>query len=136
MLPDLGGVGDVAKMAESAIDPISTIGTPSGMPGMIAAGLSHGMSAEDVIEMILKTYGPKGVTPTQVEGVVGSIKDPTSVMFEEPVGAGRAMMDMIGTEGSPLANRGALRYMRKVAPEKYGELRQTAKDVAEYGHEN
>ena len=135
-LPDLGGLGDVAKIAESAADPMAAIGVPSGMPGLIAAGLSNGMSEEDVIRMILDTYRRKGVTPGQVEGVVGSIKDPTSVMFEEPVGAGRAMMEMIGTEGSPLSNRGALRYMRKVAPEKYDELRQTAKDVAEYGFEN
>jgi hypothetical protein len=136
VLPELGGLGNVAKVVESAVDPVSAAGMPLGMPGMIAAGLSHGMSEEDVIRMILGTYRAKGVTPAQVESAVGSIKDPSSVAFEEPVGAGRAMMEMIGTGGPPLANRGALRYMRKVAPEKYGELRQTAKDIGEYGHEN
>ena len=131
---DLMKPATVAKQAVQAMAPAAAP-TPFGMPGMIAAGLREGMREEDVTRMILDTYGPKGVTPQKVESAVSSIKDPSSVAFEEPVGAGRAMMELMGTEGTPLANRGALRYMRKVVPEKYDELRQTAKDIAEYGFE-
>lgn len=121
---------EVVKQAAQAVAPTST---PFGMPGMIAAGLREGMSEDDVAKMVLGTY--RTVSPEKVERTVGSIKDPSSIAFEEPVGAGRAMMDLIGTEGPPIANRGALRYMRHIDPAKYDELRQTAKDVAEYGFE-
>jgi hypothetical protein len=131
---DLMKPATVAKQAVQAMAPAASA-TPFGMPGMIAAGLREGMREEDVTRMILDTYGRKGVTPQKAESAVSSIKDPSSVSFEEPVGAGRAMMELMGTEGTPLANRGALRYMRKVVPEKYDELRQTAKDIAEYGFE-
>lgn len=120
------GVGNVAKMA----DAVPSAGI-QGIPGLIASGLSAGMSEEDIVQMVKDTF--RHLAPSNVGGMVDSIKAPASVAFEEPVGAGRAMMDMIGAEGSPLANRGALRYMQKVAPEKYDELRQTAKDVAQYG---
>lgn len=122
---------EVAKQAAKVVAPTAT---PFGMPGMIAAGLREGMSEDDVAKMILGTY--RTVTPEKVERTVGSIKDPSSMAFEEPVGAGRAMMELIGTEGPPIANRGALRYMRHIDPAKYDELRQTAKDIAEYGFED
>lgn len=105
-----------------------------GMPGMIAAGLREGMSEDDIVRMILGTY--RMAEPTNVERTVSSIKDPASVLFDEPVGAGRAMMDLIGAQGSPVENRGALRYMRKMDPSKYDELKQVARDISEYGFEN
>jgi hypothetical protein len=135
-LPELGGLspmGTVAKAVESAVNPASSAATASGIPGMIAAGLSAGLRDEDIVKLIMETYRQNSPLPSRVERMVDSIKDPTSIVFEEPVGAGRAMMDMIGVEGSPLANREAMRYMRHVAPDKYDEIRQTAKDVAEYG---
>jgi hypothetical protein len=105
-----------------------------GMPGMIAAGLREGMSEDDIVQMILGTY--RMAEPSKVGRTVDSIKDPASVSFDEPVGAGRAMMDLIGAQGSPVENRGALRYMRKIDPSKYDELKRVARDVSEYGFEN
>jgi hypothetical protein len=128
----LSMAGDVAKEAVQSVAP-STQGA-MGMPGLIAAYLENGIAPDDIIKAMVDTYGSR-VKPEKIAEVVDGIANPSSVPFDEPAGAGRAFMDMIGAEGSPLANRESLRYMRKVAPEKYGELRQTAKDVAEYGFE-
>lgn len=128
---DLMKPAEIVKEAAKVVAPTAS---PFGMPGMIAAGLREGMHEGDVAKMVGDLY--RNVDPGHIERTVGSIKDPSSILFEEPVGAGRALMEMIGTEGSPLANRGALRYMRHIDPAKYDELRQTAKDIGQYGHEN
>lgn len=139
----LPGVGDIAKaldvpmpsvanVAESVAAPAAN--SASGLPGLIAAALESGMAPDDVIRMVLDTYG-KRVTPDRAASVVDNIAAPHSLSFEEPVGAGRALMEMIGAQGSPIQNREALRYMQRVAPSKYDELRQTARDISEYGFE-
>lgn len=138
VLPNTGVIGEIAKVANPVESVVKQVATPGmmyeGIPGMIAAGLREGMSEEDVVSMILGTY--RGVDPSRVAQAVSSIKDPTSVMFEDRIGPGDAMMQLIGTEGPPMANRGALRYMRKIDPNKYGEIRDTARDISRYGFEN
>lgn len=127
-------VPSAANLAESVVESAAPAAvSPSGIPGLIAAALREGMSEEDTARMILDVY--RRADPAKVERAVGSIKDPASLTFEEPVGAGAAMMELIGAEGSPLANRGALRYLRRVAPEKYDELSGTARDISEFGFE-
>ena len=132
MMPTPSVAGLVESAAEVAA-PATASATNFGIPGMIAAGLREGMSEEDILQMIMGTY--RTASPQRVERTIGSIKDPSSLMFEEPVGPGRALTEMIGVEGSPMSSRSALRYMQKIDPAKYDELLNTARDVSEYGFE-
>jgi hypothetical protein len=140
-LPDLGGLstmGNVAKVAETAA-PAFTFDM---VPALVAEAVRKGLSEEQAVSFI------RGMMPAAekryfLDDMYHTYKNPE--LFNVPdgkAGAGEVMRSMMGVlpeslTGAPLSSiRPRIRAMQERAPEVYNQLRQTAKDIGEYGHEN
>lgn len=141
VLPDLGGlgaVGNVAKVAETAI-PTFTFDM---VPALVAEAVRKGMSEEQAMDFV-RSMMPKAQERFRIDDMFQAYKDPeVFTALDNKAGPGEVMRGMMGAlpeslTGAPLSSiRPRIRAMRERAPEVYEGLRQTAKDLGEYGHEN
>ncbi len=139
-LPDLGGIGEVTKVAESVAAPATADVL---IPSLLAKAMKMGLNEEQAIKFVEQNL-PKGVQ--------GADKIDTGTMhylFDAPYefasnpsfeGASRleVMRDILQqpTQGSPFQLRGALRGVQRENPNVYRNLKETATDIKQYGHEN
>jgi len=128
-LPELGQLGELVKVAEPAVD-LSQMSVPA----IITHAVRMGMSPEDTASLI-KHVMPQ-VPEEHVHALHSIISDPFSKTFESPVGPGQALNEMLGVQGSPMAARGAMRGIGAADPDKLLELKNAARDVAEFGFED
>lgn len=141
VLPDLGGlnaIGNVAKVAETAA-PTFTFDM---VPALVAEAVRKGMSEEQAMSFI-RGMMPAAEKRFRIEDMYDAYKNPEFfTVLEGKAGPGEVMRSMMGAlpeslTGAPLSSiRPQIRAMRERAPEVYDQLRQTAKDIGEYGHEN
>jgi hypothetical protein len=140
-LPDLGGIGsigNVAKVAETAA-PAFTFDM---VPALVAEAVRKGMSDEQAMSFV-RSMMPKAPERFRIDDMYDAYKNPEFFTGLEGItGPGEVMRSMMGAlpeslTGAPLSSiRPRIRAMRERAPEVYDQLRQTAKDIGEYGHEN
>jgi hypothetical protein len=140
-LPDLGGlnaIGNVAKVAETAA-PAFTFDM---VPALVAEAVRKGMSEEQAMAFI-RGMMPAAEKRFRIDDMYDAYKNPEFfTSLEGKSGPGEVMRSMMGAlpeslTGAPLSSiRPRIRAMRERAPEVYNQLRQTAKDIGEYGHEN
>lgn len=141
VLPDLGGLGglgNVAKVAETAA-PAFTFDM---VPALVAEAVRKGMSEEQAMAFI-RGMMPAAEKRFRIEDMYDAYKNPEFfTVLEGKAGPGEVMRSMMGAlpeslTGAPLSSiRPRIRAMQERAPEVYNQLRQTAKDIGEYGHEN
>jgi len=138
VLPDLGGMGEVAKIAETAAPAFSF----DMVPALVAEAVRKGMSEEQAMAFI-RGMMPAAEKRFRIEDMYDAYKNPEFfTALEGKAGPGEVMRSMMGAlpeslTGAPLSSiRPQIRAMRERAPEVYDQLRQTAKDIGEYGHEN
>ena len=141
VLPDLGGlnaIGNVAKVAETAA-PAFTFDM---VPALVAEAVRKGMGEEQAMAFI-RGMMPAAEKRFRIEDMYDAYKNPEFfTVLEGKAGPGEVMRSMMGAlpeslTGAPLSSiRPQIRAMRERAPEVYDQLRQTAKDIGEYGHEN
>jgi hypothetical protein len=138
VLPELGGLGNVAKVVESAA-PAFTFDM---VPALIAEAVRKGMSEEQAMDFV-RSMMPKAPERFRIDDMYQAYKDPeVFTALDNKAGPGEVMRGMMGAlpeslTGAPLSSiRPRIRAMRERAPEVYEGLRQTAKDIGEYGHEN
>ena len=138
VLPDmggLGGLGDVAKVAESVAPQAYEA---SAIPGLMAALMRTGMSPDEAGTMVEKLIpkAPQG-WPTMVGD---RIKAPAENMPH--VGQDTPLMSIFGEmvrpafQNGPYSVRPEMRDLRRLSPEDYAALKETARDIKQYGHEN
>lgn len=137
-LPDLGGLGNVAKIAETAA-PAFTFDM---VPALVAEAVRKGMSEEQAMAFI-RGMMPAAEKRFRIDDMYDAYKNPEFfTALEGKSGPGEVMRSMMGAlpeslTGAPLSSiRPRIRAMQERAPEVYNQLRQTAKDIGEYGHEN
>lgn len=138
VLPELGGLGNVAKVAETAA-PAFTFDM---VPALIAEAVRKGMSEEQAMDFV-RGMMPKAPERFRIDDMYDAYKNPEFfTALEGKAGPGEVMRSMMGAlpeslTGAPLSSiRPRIRAMQERAPEVYNQLRQTAKDIGEYGHEN
>ena len=141
VLPDLGGlgaIGNVAKVAETAA-PVFTFDM---VPALVAEAVRKGMREEQATDFV-RSMMPKAQERFRIDDMFQAYKDPeVFTALDNKAGPGEVMRGMMGAlpeslTGAPLSSiRPRIRAMRERAPEVYEGLRQTAKDLGEYGHEN
>lgn len=138
VLPELGGLGNVAKVAES-VAPAFTFDM---VPALVAEAVRRGMSEEQAMDFV-RSMMPKAPERFRIDDMFQAYKDPeVFTALDNKAGPGEVMRGMMGAlpeslTGAPLSSiRPRIRAMRERAPEVYEGLRQTAKDIGEYGHEN
>lgn len=138
VLPELGSLGNVAKVAETAA-PAFTFDM---VPALIAEAVRKGMSEEQAMDFV-RSMMPKAPERFRIDDMYQAYKDPdVFTALDNKAGPGEVMRGMMGAlpeslTGAPLSSiRPRIRAMRERAPEVYEGLRQTAKDLGEYGHEN
>jgi hypothetical protein len=134
-LPDLGGIGDVAKVAESVAPQAYEA---SAIPGLMAALMRTGMSPDEAGVMVEKLI-PKA--PQGWPAMVGDrIKAPAENLPH--VGQDTPLMSIFGEmvrpafQNGPFSIRPEMRDLRRLSPEDYNALKETARDIKQYGHEN
>jgi hypothetical protein len=138
MLPDLGGLsamGNVAKVAESVAPQAYEA---SAIPGLMAALMRTGMSPDEAGAMVEKLIpkAPQG-WPTMVGD---RIKAPAENMPH--VGQDTPLMSIFGEmvrpafQNGPFSIRPEMRDLRRLSPEDYAAIKETARDIKQYGHEN
>jgi hypothetical protein len=135
VLPDLGGLGNVAKVAESVAPQAYEA---SAIPGLMAALMRTGMSPDEAGAMVEKLI-PKA--PPGWPTMVGDrIKAPAENMPH--VGQDTPLMSIFGEmvrpafQNGPYSIRPEMRDLRRLSPEDYAALKETARDIKQYGHEN
>jgi hypothetical protein len=137
-MPDLGGLsamGNVAKVAETAAPQAYEA---SAIPGLMAALMRTGMSPDEAGAMVEKLIpkAPQG-WPTMVGD---RIKAPAENMPH--VGQDTPLMSIFGEmvrpafQNGPYSVRPEMRDLRRLSPEDYAALKETARDIKQYGHEN
>ena len=138
VLPELGGLGNVAKVAET-VAPTFTFDM---VPALVAEAVRKGMSEEQAMDFV-RSMMPKAPERFRIDDMYQAYKDPeVFTALDNKAGPGEVMRGMMGAlpeslTGAPLSSiRPRIRAMRERAPEVYEGLRQTAKDIGEYGHEN
>lgn len=127
----LGAVEDVAQQAVKTAIPA----VPLTMQGIIAKAAKMGLSEDDTIKMLLK----HGIGEHDVQYMLPAMRNPYDFvdLGEEGMSRARALSNLIGSDlDKPMTMRGPLREIRRENPEMYRELKQTAEDIKEYGHEN
>jgi hypothetical protein len=135
VLPELGGLGNVAKVAESVAPQAYEA---SAIPGLMAALMRTGMSPDEAGAMVEKLIpkAPQG-WPTMVGD---RIKAPAENMPH--VGQDTPLMSIFGEmvrpafQNGPYSVRPEMRDLRRLSPEDYEALKETARDIKQYGHEN
>lgn len=135
VLPELGGLGNVAKVAESVAPQAYEA---SAIPGLMAALMRTGMSPDEAGAMVEKLIpkAPQG-WPTMVGD---RIKAPAENMPH--VGQDTPLMSIFGEmvrpafQNGPYSVRPEMRDLRRLSPEDYAALKETARDIKQYGHEN
>lgn len=109
---------------------------PTTMQGIIAQAARMGLDDEQTLKL-LRTLGPGAESDALY--MIDTLRRPMDFvgdLGEEAVGRGRAMANLLGTDVQrPMQMRGPLREIRRENPEMYEELRQVARDIADYGHE-
>ena len=142
VLPDLGGLGNVAKIAESAVAP-AAVSADVVLPGLVAKALKMGLNEEAALRFIEANL-PKGVKGAgNID--VGTMHYLMQSPFEyasNPSFEGASRLGMIrdvlqqSPDASPYNIRGALRGIKRENPEAYRDLKDVATDIQQYGHEN
>lgn len=135
VLPELGGLGNVAKVAESVAPQAYEA---SAIPGLMAALMRTGMSPDEAGAMVEKLI-PKA--PPGWPTMVGDrIKAPAENLPH--VGQDTPLMSIFGEmvrpafQNGPYSVRPEMRDLRRLSPEDYAALKETARDIKQYGHEN
>jgi hypothetical protein len=135
VLPELGGLGNVAKAVESVTPQAYEA---SAIPGLMAALMRTGMSPDEAGAMVEKLI-PKA--PPGWPTMVGDrIKAPAENMPH--VGQDTPLMSIFGEmvrpafQNGPYSVRPEMRDLRRLSPEDYEALKETARDIKQYGHEN
>jgi hypothetical protein len=134
-LPELGGLSDVAKVAESVAPQTYEA---SAIPGLMAALMRTGMSPDEAGAMVEKLI-PKA--PPGWPTMVGDrIKAPAENMPH--VDQDTPLMSIFGEmvrpafQNGPYSIRPEMRDLRRLSPEDYNALKETARDIKQYGHED
>jgi hypothetical protein len=138
MLPARGIVQALSptNVAKEVIGEAVRPAGPTTMQGIIAQAARMGLDDEQTLKL-LRTLGPGAESDALY--MIDTLRRPMDFvgdLGEEAVGRGRAMANLLGTDVQrPMQMRGPLREIRRENPEMYEELRQVARDVADYGHE-
>lgn len=136
---DLMKPAEVVKQAVQAAAPAAL--TIDALPALVGEAIRKGMSEKQAVDYVRQLL-PDAEKRYFVEDMYHTYKNPELFHVEDtPQGPGEIMRSMMGMKSgsldeSPLSSmRPRIREMRERAPEIYDELRQTAKDIAEYGFE-
>lgn len=136
---DLMKPATVAKQAVQAAAPAAL--SMDALPALLGEAIRKGMDEKQAVDYVRQLL-PDAEKRYFVDDMYHTYKNPELFHVEgEPQGAGEIMRSMMGMKsgeigGDPLSSmRPRIRAMRERAPEMYDELRQTAKDIAEYGFE-
>jgi hypothetical protein len=131
---------EVVKQAAQAAAPAAL--SMDALPALVAEAIRKGMDEKQAVDYVRQLL-PDAEKRYFVDDMYHTYKNPELFHVEgEPQGAGEIMRSMMGMksgslDASPLSSmRPRIREMRERAPEMYDELRQTAKDIAEYGFED
>jgi hypothetical protein len=138
VLPDLGGLGAMGNVAKVAETVAPQAYEASAIPGLMAALMRTGMSPDEAGAMVEKLIpkAPQG-WPTMVGD---RIKAPAENMPH--VGQDTPLMSIFGEmvrpafQNGPYSVRPEMRDLRRLSPEDYAALKETARDIKQYGHEN
>jgi len=138
VLPDLGGLGSMGNVTKVAESVAPQAYEASAIPGLMAALMRTGMSPDEAGAMVEKLIpkAPQG-WPTMVGD---RIKAPAENMPH--VGQDTPLMSIFGEmvrpafQNGPFSIRPEMRDLRRLSPEDYEALKETARDIKQYGHEN
>ena len=155
-LPDLPGIGDIAK----AVDPMTSVVrqaaapsvfTEAMIPGLVAEGIKMGYSFPRIMKRVQGEMGTglKNLSEEDIERMYYNLFDPYSAtnmsgapgLSRTPGGlkAGDAWRSMTGVEnafGTPFSQlRQSMSSVRKADPELYQALKDLSRDIEQYGDE-
>jgi len=138
VLPELGGLGSLGNVAKVAESVAPQAYEASAIPGLMAALMRTGMSPDEAGAMVEKLIpkAPQG-WPTMVGD---RIKAPAENMPH--VGQDTPLMSIFGEmvrpafQNGPFSIRPEMRDLRRLSPEDYAAIKETARDIKQYGHEN
>ena len=131
---------EVAKQAAEVVAP-AAVAADALIPGLMARAVKMGLGEKEAMEYVAQNLprGAKGVESIDTGAMHHLLEDPTRYAAQEdlPTTSIGVMRDLLQQprEASPFQLRGALRGVKTENPEMYRDLRQTAKDIAEYGFE-
>jgi hypothetical protein len=135
--PSVAGlVGSAAQTVAKAAAPTAAA-MPITLQGLIARAAKMGLDEDDTIKM-LENMGV--ANEYDVMYMLPSMRNPYDFyedLGEESMSAARAMSNLINHDiNSPaMSLRGPLREIRRENPGMYDELKQTARDISQYGYE-
>lgn len=109
---------------------------PTTLQGLIARAAKMGLDEDDTIKMLEKM----GYDESDVTYMLSPMRNPYDFyedLGEEAMNPARAMSNLINHDiNSPtMSLRGPLREIRRENPDMYDELKQTARDISQYGDE-
>ena len=137
VLPDmtgLGAVGDVAKAVESAVPQYGT----SAIPGLMTALMRSGMTPDEAGAMVEKLIpkAPPG-WPTMVgDRIKAPAENMPHIEQEMPLMSIFGEMVRPAFQNGPYSLRPEMRDLRRLSPEDYSALKETARDIKKYGFED
>lgn len=127
----------ISKLAEPAMSPDVEKMKMDMLPGLMAALVKRGVSAEDAARAISNKM-PE-IDTNVLQSMHYNIENPADIMEfgRDRLSPTEAFANIIQREppSSPYELRGALRSIREADPEKYTELKDVARDISQYGFE-
>lgn len=124
------------NLAREAVKEAVRPAGPTTLQGVIAQAARMGLDDEQTIQLLKRFYPGADEDAMYMVDTLRRPMDFASDLGEEAIGRGRAMANLLGTDVQrPMQMRGPLREIRRENPEMYEELRQVARDIADYGHE-
>jgi len=121
-------------VAPEAMNAVSSL-PPVSIQGLIAHAIKMGLNEDATLDYI-RHYMPH-IDENDIYYMEPSIRDPYSVVIDEPMGPAQVMGNFLNTDlKNPMSMRGPMRDIRTADPTKYDELKEAARDFSDYGFED
>ena len=126
----------VTQAVKEAVKETVAPSMPTTVQGLIARAAKMGLDYDDTVKLLGDELG---VDESEVWYMLPAMRDPfdyVTDLGEESMSRARALANVLGTDlEKPMSMRNALREIRRENPEMLQQLRDFARDVAEYGFE-
>ena len=135
---------DLMKPAEIVKDVVAPIASADALvPGLVAKAMKMGLDEDQVARFVGQNL-PKGVQGAEKidTGTMRYLFDAPYEFASNPSFEGASRLEVMRdilqqpAQGSPFQLRGALRGVQRENPDVYKNLKETATDIRDYGHEN
>jgi hypothetical protein len=138
VLPDLGGLGAMGKVAKAveSVAPKAAPLMPETLQGLIAHFAKKGFDEDDTIKKLEKL----GYDEDDVMYMLNPMRNPDEFVAdlgEDAMSPARALSNLInsGIDKPPMTMRGPLREIKRENLDMYKDLIRAARDISDYGFE-